>query len=321
MRIDTRLTFKQLRAFVAVYRLGKLAPAAEYLGVTQSAVSVLIRQIEETLNTRLFDRTTRSLSPTRAADDVFGIAERILQDVSVLGDNLRDLSEGHRGRIQLATTPATGMALLPPTVRRFTQRYPKIKLVLDDWAPSAFLAGILSEKVEFGIGATHADVAEFDSLPLQRDAVQLVCSANHPFAQVPHVPWADLRNVPLISFRGGYSMKQILNYVSRHSAIELDIAYEVDFLETAICLAVSGAGVAILPATLANLHKPDGLVIRPLVAPEMNRAIAVVTKKGRSLSPSCQLFVDMLIEDVGNLPANNALQNWGQSDDMLVGNS
>jgi DNA-binding transcriptional LysR family regulator len=76
---------RQLRAFRAVYQLRKVSAAAEQLSLTQSAVSVLIRQLEEGLDTRLFDRTTRSLSPTSAAQEAIVVAERILRDVESLG--------------------------------------------------------------------------------------------------------------------------------------------------------------------------------------------------------------------------------------------
>ncbi|HCB75296.1 MAG TPA: hypothetical protein DEP91_03860 [Sphingomonas bacterium] len=74
-------TLKQLRAFVAVYQLRKLSAAATQLFLTQSAISVLIRQMEDGLGTRLFDRTTRSLQPTPAAHEAVQVAERILRDL------------------------------------------------------------------------------------------------------------------------------------------------------------------------------------------------------------------------------------------------
>jgi DNA-binding transcriptional LysR family regulator len=93
-----QLTLKQLRAFVAVYRMGRLQAAGDALNVTQSAISVLIRQIETALGTRLFDRTMRSLVPTEAAENAIGVAERILRDVDTLDatfQELRDLQRGH----------------------------------------------------------------------------------------------------------------------------------------------------------------------------------------------------------------------------------
>ena len=78
-------TMRQLEALVLVYRHGSLTKAAAELRVTQSAVSLLIRQIEENFQLRLFDRTTRALHPTLACRDAVPIAERILAGASGLG--------------------------------------------------------------------------------------------------------------------------------------------------------------------------------------------------------------------------------------------
>jgi DNA-binding transcriptional LysR family regulator len=296
--IESQLTLKQLRAFVAVHRLGRLASAAEELGVTQSAVSVLIRQVEQTLNTRLFDRTTRSLVPTAAAEEAFGIAERILEDVATLGSNFRDLSEGSRGRVRLAATPGTAMTVLPATAGRFSRRYANIELVLDDCAPNQFLPLISSERVEFGIGVPPAATAEFDSRPILEDRMLIVCARDHPFARMNEVRWADLKDVPLIAFRYGYGVRQALDSAAAKAGFEPRIIHEVGFLFTAAWMASSGLGATILPAALARLQLDAALVTRPLVEPDVTRTLAIVTKKGRSLSPSGRLFVDMLLEDV-----------------------
>ena len=124
-------SLRQLRAFRAVYQLRKLSAAAEQLSITQSAVSVLIRQLEEGLGTRLFDRTTRSLRPTMAATEAIVVAERILRDVESLGAGLRDLSALRRGRVSLAVTPTLGEILLPAVVRRFARLHPEIRIVID----------------------------------------------------------------------------------------------------------------------------------------------------------------------------------------------
>ena len=83
-------TLRQLRAFLAVYQMRQLSAAAQKLFVTQSAVSMLIRQLEEGLGTRLFDRTTRSLKPTAAAEEMLSTVERVLRDVDSLSADFRE---------------------------------------------------------------------------------------------------------------------------------------------------------------------------------------------------------------------------------------
>ncbi|RYY77535.1 MAG: LysR family transcriptional regulator, partial [Comamonadaceae bacterium] len=165
--MNARPTFtpsvRQLRAFRAVYHLGKLSAAAEQLALTQSGVSVLIRQLEEGLGTRLFERTTRSLRPTTAGVEALGYAERILRDVDALGAGMRDLAGLRHGRVTVAVTPTLGEILLPRVVARFRRAHPAVRIVIDDCAPDQFVARIVGEQVDLGIGAPERAAADVDT--------------------------------------------------------------------------------------------------------------------------------------------------------------
>ena len=143
---------RQLRAFRAVYQLRKLSAAAEQLALTQSAVSVLIRQLEDGLGTRLFDRTTRTLRPTAAATEALAVVERILRDVDALGAGLRELGTLRRGRVSVAVTPTLGEILLPRVLQRFGKQHPGIQVVIDDCSPDQFVARVVGEQVDLGLG-------------------------------------------------------------------------------------------------------------------------------------------------------------------------
>ena len=270
---------KQLRAFVAVYRSRKLATAAERLSVTSSAVSVLIRQTEESLKTRLLDRTTRSLEPTPAAHDAIGLAESILQGVALLEAGCRDLGERRRGHVHLAVTPAIGAALMPQTVRAFTRAHPDIQVIIDDCAPNQFLSRVLSDQVEFGIGTPENIGGEIEVRTLVDDHLCVVCAADHPLASHRQVRWVDLASVPVIAMRPGYGVRRNLDQVAGTARVELKIVNEVNFMASLMWMVSSGLGVSI------------------------------VTRRGRSLSPACQSFTDMLARDlrgfVGPSPASS----------------
>ena len=111
-------TMRQLEALVLVYRHGSLTKAAAELRVTQSAVSLLIRQIEENFQLRLFDRTTRALHPTLACKDAVPIAERILAGANGLARHMSDLVEVKAGRITIAVSAGVASALLPRVLAR-----------------------------------------------------------------------------------------------------------------------------------------------------------------------------------------------------------
>ena len=287
-------TMRQLRAFRAVYQLRKLSAAAEQLAVTQSAVSVLIRQMEEGLGARLFDRTTRSLQPTQAASEAIVVAERILRDVDSLGAGLRDLTALRRGRIGLAVTPTLAEILLPPVVRRFSALHPEIRLVIDDCAPDQFVSRVRGEHVDFGIGTPERAAADVDAQTLVRDHLALVCRNDHPLARRKTLKWADLAGHPVITVRPGYGIRPLIDGAAAGAGIQLDVVNEVTFLSTALWMTASGLGASIMPSAFARHSTHRNLVVRLLGSPRVSRDVFIVTKRGRSLSPACARLIEVM---------------------------
>lgn len=294
MNIGTQVNLRQLRAFVAVYRLRRLATAADHLALTQSAVSMLIRQLEDVLQTRLFDRSSRSLQPTAAADEAIEAAERILHDVSVFGESFHERASLQRGRIRIAVTPSVGLAVMPIGVRRFLEEYPHIQLIIDDCAPEQFLTRILTEQVDLGIGIPEQITAEIDAQVLEEDPLCIVCTEDHKLARYAEVRWAQLHNVPIVALRGGYGVRRLVDTTAQTVGVHLRIVNEASFSTSALWMAASGIGVAILPSYLAASALFPNLIVRSLVGPQVARPVYAITRKGRSLPPAGEKFVDIM---------------------------
>ncbi len=292
-------TVRQLRAFVAVYQLRKLSAAAEQLFVTQSAISVLVRQMEEGLGARLFDRTTRSLQPTQAAREAVVVAERILRDVDSLGGSFRDLGALRRGRVSIAVTPTLASFIMPPVIRRFAALYPDIRVVVDDCAPDQFMSRVIGEHADFGIGTPEKMLADADLQTLVRDHLALVCTPDHALARKRAVRWADLAGHPVITVRPGYGIRPMIDATAAAAGVRLDVVNEVSFLSTALWMTSAGLGAAIMPSAFATAAGGNGLVVKPLTGPRVSRDISVVTKRGRSLSAASQCFVDVMMAELG----------------------
>lgn len=293
----SRLTLKQLNAVSTVYRSGKVSAAAEQLFISQSAVSVLIRQAEQALEVKLFDRTTRTLEPTAAMEQAIGVIERVLGDLASLQSAMGEIRDLQRGQVRLTATPATAQAFLPNVVTRYMTAFPAITIAIDDCAPNQFLPNIRQERVEFGVGLPPQDRTEFDWQKLHDDPLVLICPATHPLAQRRSVAWTELRGEPLILSRRDYGVRDIVEETLLHLGIRPVLAAEIGFLGSAFWLAETGIGLCILPQMLSQPFLTPNLRMVPLVEPTRVRPVAVVHRKGKSLSPSGQRFVEFLIEE------------------------
>jgi len=287
-------TIRQLRAFLAVYQLKKLSAAAQRLFVTQSAVSMLIRQLEEGLDTRLFDRTTRSLKATAAAEQMMMTVERILRDVDSLSNDFRELAALERGRVTLAITPTLAAFLLPDAMRAFNEQHPGVRVLVNDCAPDQFISRIIGEHVDFGIGTPERPGAEVEVQRLMRDHLALVCREDHPLAKARVVRWSDLNGHPVITVRPGYGVRPLIDGTAAEAGVALDVVNEVSFLSTAIWMTAAGMGASIMPSAFARAEADPSLVIKVLSSPRVARDISIVTKRGHSLSAAARAFIDAL---------------------------
>lgn len=289
-------TVKQLRAFAAVYRSGKVATAAAELSLTQSAVSALVRQLEGKLGVALFDRTTRALHRTAAADHLIATAERLLGELDGLARDAQALEAHQAGKIRVAVTPAVAQSLMPRALLRFQSGQPQTRVQLEDCAPDQFVAAIVGERADFGIGVMESEHPELVSEVLLRDQLCLLCHADHPLAGAGKaLRWKALAGQPLIVVRPGYGSRRAIERAAAVVGIELQIAHEVSLLATAVAMAREGLGAAIVPASMAaEARRGADLVARRLIAPTVSRDISVVSKKGHSLGAAARRFLALV---------------------------
>lgn len=290
---------RQLRAFAAVYHSGSLSGAAHHLSLSQPAVSMLLRELEERLAIRLFDRTTRSLKRTAAADEAIRYAERILAELDALNTNMASLAKGAQGRVRVAATSAIAQTLMPKAMQRYVQEHAEVELSIDDCAPSQFVHKLVSGQVDLGVGTLDGAQAGLQERVFIRDHLSVIADRSVRFPSATHVSWKQLSTHPLITVKPGYGVRSSIDRAAAEAGVTLTIAHEVTLLSTALAMAAGGLGVSVLPASiLAHASYPD-VVARRLTRPTVERNIAVVSVRGRSLSPAAQAFSDLLVEHFG----------------------
>jgi LysR family transcriptional regulator, carnitine catabolism transcriptional activator len=291
---QNHVTLKQIRAFVTVAQSGSFTTAATRLYLTQSAVSVLISELEEQFGLRLFDRTTRLVQLADAGREFYPIAEKMLADLQHALSNSQELVAKKRGRVAVAATPLMASILLPKVIKQYTGMFPGISVILQDTLAGLIQPKVRDGEVDFGIGTFEKTGRELVAEPLMADTLVLACPAGHALANHANVAWHELAGHPFISLTGDNSVGQLIRNSFADAGVEVQSAYEVSYLSTVVGMVDAGLGVAVLPSYASPITQLYNIQLRKLVKPEIRREMSVITRQGRALSPAAESFKEFL---------------------------
>lgn len=287
-------SLRQLEALVAVYRLGSITKAAAELRVTQSAISLLIRQIEENFQLKLFDRTTRALHPTAACREAITAAERILAGAQGLSRRMRDLAEIKAGRIAIAVSAGVASALLPGVFATFRSCHPDVSIDLLDVAPDELLAVVMAGQAEFGLGSVEDEgVPEVRIEPLMQSPLSAIGIKDGRFENSRRLTWDGIMSSDLITMRRGTRIRGQIDDALAQTGRALKPVLEVSLITTALALTAEGAGLSILPGHMLPKAQFPTLVAIPLSQPTIYRHVSLLSRADFGLSPAAQRFVDI----------------------------
>ena len=193
------ITLRQLRAFVAVADSGSFTDAAASLFVTQSALSGLIKEIEQSLGVQLVNRSTRKVSLSEAGREFYPQVARLLQDLDGALETITDLKALKRGLVRVAAPQLMSASVLPEVIAGFKQQYPDIEIRLSDCMVEHVLPKVHSGEVDFGIGPERESSADIDSQTLFEIPFFVVFRSDHPLNKKKKVRWDDaLRFILLV---------------------------------------------------------------------------------------------------------------------------
>lgn len=292
------ITLRQLRAFVAVADCSQFTAAADALHVTQAALSMLVKDLEEELGLKLFDRHTRMVRLTASGQELLGMARRVLRDIEDGVQRTRETVSYERGRVALASATVLSTTLLVPFMAMFRQLYPGIKLQFLDMAEQDLQRALIDEEIDLGIGTSLAAHREITCTPLFTDNYLAVLHAAHPLADKRQISWDMLSREPFIALSPRSPLRQQLDTHLTQLDIVPNYAFEVSFPATVFSMVRHGMGVSILPANAQLLADAKGLVFRKLGSPTLHRAVGAFHLTRRSMSPATTILLKVLMEYV-----------------------
>lgn len=289
------ITLRQIQAFVAVAELGRFHLAAGKLSLTQSAVSILVKELENELRQRLFDRHTRMVSLTEAGREFLPQARKVLEDLEIAVDSVHELASLKRGRVLIASAIVLAATFLPPVIARFRERYPDISVQVRDMPEEEIRAALKQNQVDLAIGTVADEDLEIVATRVMSDRLVLVCCSDHRLAARQKVRWADLAGENLIALAKENPLRDLVDRALLQAVPELRPAYEVRFSTTAISMIAAGLGVSVLPENARLLAPMVDVKVMELVEPAIAREVSVLQHRQRALSPVAQKMKEYLI--------------------------
>lgn len=296
------VTLRQLQAFVEVARQGSFTRAARRLLVSQPALTVTIKEFEDELGVKLFDRTTRRVQLTGEGADFLPTAERLLADVRTAVDDVRAVAQRRRGRVGLAALPSVAMEILPAVLERFSAACPAISVHLHDANASGVQASVRDNTVDFGVGSPWQPDSDLAFTPLLHDRFVMVCRADHPLAEATGaLTWQALEGHTFLGLAADTGIRPLLQAAPGLPAGLLQPHYEFSNIAALQGMLAAGIGITALPRLAVPRRAAADCVFRPLVKPTISREICLITRRGRALSPAAQALSEMLRESVAAL--------------------
>ncbi len=290
------VTIRQLRAFVAISELKSFTLAARRLHVTQSALSLLVKDLETELRVRLMDRGPRGLSLTAAGADFLTAATKVLEDLDAAVSGAAQLRDLRRGIVRVTCTPLYASTFLPQVVSDFNAKNPSITIRVLDTLNEEVLRRIMIGEVDLGIAPQRPTPPEIRETPLFADRIDAICPSGHELANKRSITWKQLLKFPFVSLTRDFTSRLQADLSSNSSMLLLSPVHEVSYLATAFGLVKSGQGLTAQPKAARSMLASFGLVSVPTVQPIIHRQISIFTRRDITLSPAAEGFYQLVIE-------------------------
>jgi LysR family transcriptional regulator, low CO2-responsive transcriptional regulator len=285
---------KQLRAFVKLAQTGSFTLAAKELHVTQSAISHSMKALEADVGCLLLDRMGKKIVPTQAGEQLLHHAEKILKEMALTRESLRQLGKWGRGRLRVGASAAACQHILPAVLREFKESFPQYEIAIEPGDVTELLEALRDHRIDLGIGLEPEKEPQLEFHSLFGDELFFMTSPLHPWAVARAVNRAEIPRQNYVLYnKKSYTFRMVEKYFEREDMV-LNTVIELGSLEAIKELVKLGLGVSILAPWAARKELESGsLVSLPLGRRKLKRTWGVFYWRGRRLGLAEQTFLGL----------------------------
>ncbi|GAB6085395.1 LysR family transcriptional regulator [Alkaliphilus crotonatoxidans] len=285
------MEFRQLQYFRTVCQLNTITRAAEKLHVSQPSITNSIKNLEEELGVRLFDRSKKQLRLTPEGQFFLEHVEGILNSMEDTLAEMQDYKDLKKGTLKIGVPPMIGTFLFPKIFVSFKNCYPEIELVIVEEGSLTTTRMVENEELNLAIIILPESANSLESLLLLKSEMLVCLNKYHPLCEKPQLSMEDIKDEPMIMLKEGfYHRKKIMDYFNS-CGIKPNVILSSNQLETIKSVVSKGIGISLL---LKEIIENDDRVIGRSLKQTIHIPIGLVWKRNRYLSNASKIFIDFI---------------------------
>ncbi len=290
------LKIEMLRCFAAVARTGKLSEAAQQLGRTPSAVSMMLKQLEDHLGESLF-KTDRKNRLSALGSFVLEQAERELQQFDSTVHAIESFANARHGRVRVAAVPSVASAIMPRVINSFIKDFPDVQIELRDMDSTTILHELSRGRIDIGIASAGLSGGALYRQDLLSDRFGMVCPINHPLAKPGRIlAWSDLQPHRFIA----NDLARLIT-TPTFQKIHAKALLSVHNITSLLAMVRANLGITILPEMTLKMTESLDLAFVPLPDSQPERQIHILRKADSPASPAARELEKQIFATVAEL--------------------
>jgi len=291
------VSYETLKLFKDIAQNRSFSRGAALNGVSQSAASQHVQDLEKTLGTMLLDRSTRPLAVTPAGKLYEDFCRDVLRRKEEFEAALDRLKQEVEGTVRVASIYSIGLSEMAQLEREFSRRQPEAQLAVEYLRPEKVYAAVLADEADLGLVSYPEASREINVIPWRQEEMVLAASPHHPLAQLDRVMPEDLNGIEFIGFDEDLPIHREVDRFLREHGVQVAESLHFDNLQMIKEAVAHREGVSILPARILRDEVMQGrLAAIPIVAAELYRPLGIIHRKKKRFHPVAQAFLDLLRE-------------------------
>lgn len=288
------MTLKQLKAFLALARSLNYANASNELHLSQSALSLTIKTLEEELGGKLFKRNTRRVELTFEGKSLIPYARKLLANWEDMEKDVKQRFKLQRGTLNIASMPFVTHAIMPNVIQNFLSLHPNINFSIHDITNEKIIENVLDGIFELGICFEPQQIDILEFLPLFNEDFLALLPKAHALAHATSITWKDLCANPFVTLQQPSIVRHLIEENCKNNDIQLDLKVECHQISSLSSFVALGIGVSVIPRHFQQFIDTEKNVLIELQDQDLIKPVGIIYKKNFEISNITAQFIETL---------------------------